>query len=108
MSEYLLTDEFIEEKYNCTKTRNSSHYALVKSIAQTQLDMATPEIEKAERDRIRCSFLKYMTEASETKDARRKEFNQAIFDPTGYAVFSGTDLDMVMAKLDKALGGEKG
>ena len=33
-----LTPEEMEEKYNCTKTRNSSHYALVKSIAQAQLN----------------------------------------------------------------------
>ena len=35
----LLSDEFIEEKFNCTPTRNSSHYALVKSIAQAQLEL---------------------------------------------------------------------
>ncbi len=52
---------------------------------------------------LRDVFLKYLTEDSETKDARRKEFNQAIFNAQeGWAVFNGTDLEMVMAKFDKA------
>mgnify|MGYP001578600186 CR=1 FL=1 len=53
--------------------------------------------------KLRELFLKYLTEDSPTHDARRKEFNQAIFDAkSGLAVFSGTDLDMVMEKFDKA------
>ena len=60
-------------------------------------------------ERLRFLFLKYLTEDSETQDARRKEFNQAIFiDPKdkmfgGGQVFNGTDLDMVMEKFDKAI-----
>lgn len=60
-------------------------------------------------DRLRELFLKYLTVDSETKDARRREFNQAIFiDPKdavfgGRQVFTGTDLDMVMKKFDKAV-----
>ena len=59
---------------------------------------------------LRELFLKYLTVDSVTQDARRKEFNQAIFiDPSqnkfngGCQVFSGTDLDMVMDKFDKAV-----
>ena len=53
---------------------------------------------------LRQLFLKYLTEDSKTQDARRKEFNQAIFDNReGWAVFCGTDLDMVMEKFDKAV-----
>ena len=49
-------------------------------------------------------FLKWLTENSETKDARRKDFNEAIFDKDeGWQVFNGTDLDMVMEKFDKAV-----
>jgi len=33
----VLSEERIEEKYNCTATRNSSHHALVKSIIQDTL-----------------------------------------------------------------------
>lgn len=52
---------------------------------------------------IRELFVKHLTEDSVTQDARRKEFNQAIFDAKdGLAVFNGTDLDMVMEKFDKA------
>ncbi len=39
-----LTPEFIETKYNCTKTRNSTHYALVESIANTATDKAIKKI----------------------------------------------------------------
>ena len=54
-------------------------------------------------------FLKYLTEDSKTQDARKKDFNQAIFMPNdggfhaGGQVFNGTDLDMVMEKFDKAV-----
>jgi len=54
--------------------------------------------------KLREAFLHYLTFDSETNDARRREFNQAIFDPDqGWACFNGTDLDMVMAKFDKAV-----
>ena len=43
MNKRLLTDEEIEKKYNCTKTRNSSHYALVKIITEDQ-DATTTKI----------------------------------------------------------------
>ena len=60
------------------------------------------------KDNLRRLFLKYLTVDSETQDARRKEFNQAIFMPddgtfhAGCQVFTNTDLDMVMEKFDKA------
>ena len=53
---------------------------------------------------LRDLFLRYLTKDSETRDARRKEFNQAIFDAEeGWAVFCGTDLNMVMEKFDRAV-----
>lgn len=55
-------------------------------------------------DALRTEFLRMLTVDGGTTDARRREFNQAIFDPVeGRAVFTGTDLDMVMAKFDKAV-----
>jgi hypothetical protein len=55
-------------------------------------------------DRLRAEFLRFLTVDGPTEDRRRRNFNQAIFDAKdGYAIFSGTDLDMVMAKFDKAL-----
>lgn len=55
-------------------------------------------------DALRAEFLRLLTEDSETHDARRREFNQAIFQlPEGYAIWSSTDLDMVMEKFDKAV-----
>ena len=59
--------------------------------------------------KLRILFMKYLTEDSETHDARKRDFNQAIFiDPTnklfgGKQVFNGSDLDMVMEKFDKAV-----
>lgn len=59
---------------------------------------------KEEIAKLRELFLKYLTCDSETQDARRKGFNQAIFDAEeGWAVFNGTDLGMVMEKFDKAV-----
>jgi len=60
-------------------------------------------------EKLRQLFLKYLTEDSETKDARRREFNQAIFiDPNdkmfgGRQVFNGTDLNMIMERFDRAV-----
>ncbi len=56
-----------------------------------------------EIDKFRKLFLKWLTEDSGTNDARRKEFNQAIFNrDKGYQCFNDTDLDMVMEKFDAA------
>ena len=53
---------------------------------------------------LRELFLKYLTEDSKTKDRRKKEYNQAIFDKVdGFAIFNGTDLGMVIDKFDIAL-----
>jgi len=52
---------------------------------------------------LRREFLRLLTTDSETKDRRRREFNQAIFNgDEGWAIWSSTDLDMVMDKFDKA------
>jgi len=53
---------------------------------------------------LRELFIKYLTQDSATKDARRREFNQAIFDAEkGFANYCETDLDMVLEKFDKAV-----
>jgi hypothetical protein len=52
--------------------------------------------------KLRDEFLRLLTEDGPTQDRRRKDYNQAIFNPDGWAVFNGTDLDMVMGKFDKA------
>ncbi len=58
----------------------------------------------SETNKLRWLFLKYLTTDSETKDARRKEFNRAIFNAKeGWAVFYETDLDMIMERFDKAV-----
>jgi hypothetical protein len=49
-------------------------------------------------------FLKFLTEDSPHRDRRRRDFNQAIFNAEGgWAIWSSTDLDMVMEKFDKAV-----
>jgi len=53
---------------------------------------------------LRAEFVRLLTEDSETTDQRRRDYNQAIFDAEqGWAVFTGTDLSMVMEKFDKAV-----
>jgi hypothetical protein len=57
-----------------------------------------------EKQKLRNLFIKYLTQDSEIKDRRRKEFNQAIFDAEkGFANYCETDLDMVLEKFDKAV-----
>jgi len=59
---------------------------------------------KGDSKRLRELFIKYLTKDSETKDARRREFNRAIFNADeGWAVWNGTDLDMVLDKFDRAI-----
>lgn len=54
--------------------------------------------------KLKLEFLRLLTEDSPHHDARRKNFNQAIFDAEkGFAVFNGTDLEMVMEKFNKAI-----
>lgn len=52
---------------------------------------------------LRDEFVRLLTIDSDTKDRRRRNYNQAIFDPSGYAIWSGTDLDMVLDKFDQAV-----
>ena len=53
---------------------------------------------------LRDEFLRLLTQDSETKDWRRKDYNQAIFNAEhGWAIWSSTDLDMVMDKFDRAV-----
>lgn len=69
-------------------------------------------------DDLRDEFMRLLTEDSETKDARRRDFNQAIFMPdlsgtpdyatrgvfsSGKAIWTETTLDMVLDKYDKAV-----
>ena len=56
----------------------------------------------AKFDDLRAEFVRLLTTDSATQDARRREFNQAIFMSDGEAVWSATTLDMVMSKFDKA------
>lgn len=56
-------------------------------------------------DQLRAEFLRLLTEDSEVKDRRSKDYNQAIFATEaegGYAIFTGNSLDMVLDKFDKA------
>ncbi len=54
-------------------------------------------------ERLRAEFLRLLTTDSETRDGRRRDFNQAIFNAEkGWTIWTSTDLDMVMEKFDKA------
>lgn len=92
------------ERIECSKASCYTFAAHILAI----IDPLMEEAKKQEKERIKVAFLKYLTIDSETHDARRKEFNQAIFDAkAGWAVFNGTDLDMVMEKFNKALSDKK-
>ena len=50
----------------------------------------------------RAAFVRLLTVDGDTTDRRRKGFNQAVFSPDGKAVWSATDLDMILEKYDRA------
>lgn len=53
---------------------------------------------------LREAFLARLTVSSPHSDRRRKDYNQAIFNPDeGWAIFNGTDLDMVLDAFDAAV-----
>lgn len=53
---------------------------------------------------LRAEFERLLTTDSESRDARRRDFNQALFMvPSGEAVWSKTTLSMVLEKFDKAV-----
>lgn len=54
-------------------------------------------------DRLRGEFMRLLTEDSGTRDARRKDFNQAVFMADGGPVWTETTLNMIMGKFDKAV-----
>lgn len=57
-------------------------------------------------EHLRAEFLRLLTEDGPTYDARRKDFNQAVFAPEeqgGWAVWNRADLSMVMEKFDRAV-----
>ena len=55
-------------------------------------------------EELRKALIKRLTVDSPHHEARRKDFNQAIFDADkGFACFNGMDLDMVLEKFDAAV-----
>ena len=53
--------------------------------------------------RLRDEFVRLLTTDSETHDARRREFNQALFMADGEQVWTKISLSMVLEKYDKAV-----
>ena len=76
---------------------------VVRDYVTDAIILIEAEAAQQERERLRTKFLRLLTEDSETKDGRRRDFNQAIFNPAGWAIWDSTDLDMVMSKFDKAM-----
>ena len=53
---------------------------------------------------LRAEFVRLLTEDSDTTDRRRREYNQAVFNPeSGRSIWEPpTDLGMVLQKFDRA------
>lgn len=82
---------------------------MLKTAGVAQADKVIDVVEKVLWDDLREEFIKALTVDSETRDARRRDFNQAIFDAErGYAIWTNTDLGMVLAKYDQAVRRMKG
>ena len=54
-------------------------------------------------DKLREAYLQRLTVDSPHHDARRRDFNQAVFLDTGQPIWSSVLLDMVMVAFDKAV-----
>ena len=80
-----------------------------KSMGYAQPNRIIDLVQKVIWDGLREEFIHCLTVNSETRDARRKDFNEAIFDAErGYAVYTNTDLGMIIAKFDQAVRRMKG
>lgn len=65
--------------------------------------MTRPAHGSVDVDALRKEFVRLLTTDSETHDRRRRDFNQAIFTADeGWAIWSSTDLNMVMDKFEDA------
>lgn len=65
-------------------------------------------VQKVIWDELREEFIAALS-VDNGQDRRRKDFNQAIFDPeTGHSVFTRTTLDMVVDKYDHAVRAMRG
>ena len=74
---------------------------ILAALAQHNLTVARTDAETVTR--LRAEFLRLLTEDGPTHDRRRKDYNQAIFNAEhGWAIWTSTDLEMVMSKFDKA------
>lgn len=69
--------------------------------------MERPMTDDAARDVItllRAEFVRRLTVDSAHHDRRRRDYNQAIFNAEeGWAIWTGTTIDMVMSKFDDAV-----
>ena len=60
-------------------------------------------MDRGETDALRAEFVKMLT-VDGSRDRRRRDFNQAIFNAEeGWAIWSSTDLDMVLTAFDHAV-----
>jgi N-methylhydantoinase B/oxoprolinase/acetone carboxylase alpha subunit len=60
-------------------------------------------VTRAEAAALRAEFVRLLTADSPHHDARRRDFNQAVFMADGNAAWTATTLEMVMGKFDKAV-----
>lgn len=82
---------------------------IFKSMGYASSNKIINLVQKVIWDELREEFIRCLTVDSETRDYRRKDFNEAIFDAErGYAVFVQTDLSMVLGKFDQAVRRMKG
>lgn len=82
---------------------------MFKSMGYAHPNKIIDMVQKVIWDELREEFIRCLTVDSQTRDHRRKDFNEAIFDPErGYAIWIQTDLSMVLAKYDQAVRNMKG
>ena len=84
--------------------KSENHHNIKNTLRNVKNNPAVVQERLKDFDRLRDLFIKRMTIDSETQDARRREFNQAIFDAEeGWACYNDTDLSMVLRCFDNAV-----
>lgn len=75
----------------------------LKLYGRTENEKLISLVQQVMWDELREEFITAMS-VDNGRDRRRKDFNQAIFDPeTGHSIFTRTTMDMVVDKFDQAV-----
>jgi hypothetical protein len=86
--------------------KHTQHCRCMRTISINNVPLLTTSVSASQMATyymiLRVALLHRLTKDSPHSDRRRKDYNQAVFMDDGKAVFSSTDLDMIMIAFDEA------